>query len=341
MYLKKLSIINFRNYHRKQIKFDKDLNIIIGKNGSGKTNILESIFLLSTTTSHRTHLNTELIKKEEDGFAVRAEIDTDPGIFNVSIKYEKYGKKLGLAAEINETAVKKNELIQKFPVVFFSPQDIEIINGPPAPLRRMININIAQIFQDYVAELIVYSKILKERNKLLKTSDINEAVLQIWTEMLKKHSIKIIDRRKEFILNINKTIKTESRKMGVKDDISIEYKPFLYNGEKSIKDDLRYGYTTWGSHRDIYDIYKNKISLKNFCSRGELRMIALIYKLSMWELLKQYRNKKPIILLDDVFSELDNENKKILIKRMKEVQIIITAAEMQKEIHSSFNEIKL
>ena len=209
MHIKNLSLFNYRNYDKKYLNFKENLNIIIGPNGAGKTNILESIFLIATTTSHRTTLNSNLIKKDSDIFTVKAKIENSSGVFDITVNYKK---EKGLKASLNLTRIKNIELIQKFPVVMFSPWDIDILKGSPVELRRMININISQVHSPYVHYLIKYRRLINHRNKLLKDPDIrnNEkkrSVLATLTEMLKKHTSAIEKIRREYIDKVNKLLR--------------------------------------------------------------------------------------------------------------------------------------
>lgn len=341
MRIQKLSIINYRNYKKKKLNFTKDLNIITGRNGTGKTNILESIFFISTTASHRTRLNTELIKKGEGGFNIKAEIVNRKGTYDIQAKYEKDS---GLQLKMNSMPEKSNRIIQRFPVVMFSPEDMEIIKGPPSNMRRMININLAQISPGYINEFVSYKKILKERNMLLKDKEIKKdakkkMALNTWSDMLKKHSEKIIKCRKRFIDEVNESMSSEIEKMGI-EEFKILYNPCKFSQENE-KEDIKYGYTTTGPHRDSYDFYKNEEYLKTHGSRGEIRIAALIYRLAMWRLLKKHTDTQPIVLLDDVFSELDEENRIIIKNRVKGVQTIITATRIPEPMSTHTNIITL
>lgn len=344
MYLRKLTIANYRNYIKSRINFNRHLNIIIGGNGKGKTNILESIFVLSTTTSHRTSLNSELIKNGEIAFNIKAEINDSESILNIEVRYDRT---MGFRAKMNGNKIKRSELIEKFPVVFFTPEDIEVIKGAPGELRRMININISQINPKYITMLIRYRKILKERNAYLKNINNKEELsirntnLKIWTESLLKESEEITKVRRKFIEKINEAIKLESKRMDLSEKFEIKYNPTKFKNNISLMKDLRYGCTTWGIHRDIFTFYKDEFNLKICGSRGEIRLAALIYRMALWKLLKDFKNKAPLVLLDDIFSELDIDKRKKIESSLKETQAIITATEIPDEIYSKANVIKL
>lgn len=338
-----LNIINFRNYSKKGFKFSEGINIITGKNGTGKTNILEAIFFISTTASHRTNQNSDMLRKNKDLFKIKAKVTDERGNFDLSAQYEQ-GK--GVRAEINSSKAGGEDLIRRFPVVLFSPEDIENIKGPPSKLRRIININICQLRPEYVEMLFKFRRLLKERNKLLKQEETGETEkgkkqLDSWTDIYKKHSIEIKKLRKKFIEKINEAISVECKELGINHKIRIEYYPSDFRYRESIKKDLRYGYTTWGPQRDVYSFFQDDIELKKHGSRGELRIAALIYRIAVWNLLAENKSKEPIVLLDDVFSELDKERRGFISRRIEQVQSIITSTEVPEELKGKGAVIKL
>ncbi|MFC2048980.1 DNA replication/repair protein RecF [Elusimicrobiota bacterium] len=336
--MKELFIKNYRNHALKRLKFTRKSNIITGNNGIGKTNILESVYMLSTTASHKTGNNTELIKEKEKGFNLKALIADKIGEKEIEIKYERFK---GMKTLINGTNVSKTEYLQNFPAVFFSPEDIEILRGSSSELRRLINISLSQLNPLYAKILIRYSKINKERNAVLRSIKKRETKsLKIWTELLKKESIKISNSRKKFIEYINKYLQKLSSKMNINEKYKLCYKPNLYS-DNYIRRDLEKKYTTWGAHRDIFYFSINENNMKYFGSRGELRMAAFLFKMSLWKLIKSKTGKNPIIILDDVFSELDMGKRNKIISNMEKTQILMSTTYIPEKIDISANIINL
>ncbi|MFC2061082.1 DNA replication/repair protein RecF [Elusimicrobiota bacterium] len=345
MFLKKLTIKNFRNYDNSKINFDNCLNLIIGKNGKGKTNILEAVFFLSTTSSHRTGTTLDLIKDGKSKFYLKADIEDSNGPVDIEIGY---GRKEGFKAKINGTKVKRKNVVEKFPAVLFSPEDIEIIKGSPGELRRMINISIAQINPLYINDLVRYKKVLKERNACLKIvvkqkniKEKDNINLKIWTGELKNITEIIIKERKKFITNIKGAIVKETERMELKEKIDVEYEPSEFRGNSSLRRDIENAHTTWGAHRDNYSFKFNGLNVKSHCSRGEIRITALLYRMAIWKLIKEARNKDPIIMLDDIFSELDMEKREKIRNYIQDLQTIITSTEMPEEFANSANLVNI
>ncbi|MFH1416359.1 MAG: DNA replication and repair protein RecF [Elusimicrobiota bacterium] len=343
MFIKELNLINFRNYRNFNIKFSDGTNIITGKNGTGKTNILEAIFLISTTISHRNNILSEITMHDENAFRITGDIINSTGKLTVGLDYKK-GE--GIRASLNSSAVKKNTLIDRFPVVMFSPEDIEVIKGPPGSLRRMMNIIKAQTDSRFIDILLKYNRILKERNALLKEGYENKGKefmdgLNVWTKSLLKYAEKISDSRREFIKEINSSIQEETSDMGLKYLLKIKYNINNYNSDKSINDDIACGCTTWGPHRESFCFYLDGKNLRKYGSRGEVRIGALIFRMAAWRILKEKKGKQPIVLLDDVFSELDEEKRHLIESRLDNVQSIMTATEIPAEMKNVCNIIPL
>jgi len=336
LYLEKIKLVNFRNHKNKNFEFDKKANLVVGENGTGKTNLLESIFFASTTTSHRTAKCSEIVMKGEKNCAVIAEAVDSLGKFNIKMIY-KYGG--GISEEINSSRASSKQVLEKFPVIMFSPDDIETIKGPPSGIRRMVNINISQVNTGYINSLIRYRKALKERNASLKAE---AAVTEIsaWTDLLKKYGSLILENRKVFTEKLNKVMHYESSRIG-ENIYLLEYDPSNYKGDESVKKDRERGYTTWGPHRDRFSFCKNGESLSLMGSRGELRMAAVVYRLAVWSLIREKREKNPIFLMDDVFSELDETNRKRIGRKIGESQTILTSTDMPHEVGESIEVIRL
>ncbi|MBN2406996.1 MAG: DNA replication/repair protein RecF [Elusimicrobia bacterium] len=344
MVIKSLTIINFRNQKKKYLEFGENLNLILGKNGMGKTSILEAIFVLSTTASHRTGVLSDLNRKGEGSFGLKAVTEDIAGLTDFEVKYVK---SRGLDIKINGAKAKKCELIEKFPVVLFSPEDIEVIKGPMKNLRRLININIAQSNPSYIDSLIRYNRILRERNSCIRRlgsetlgeeEDIN---FKVWTDALKKEADRIRSVREDFTMKLYEAMKKEQDLLNISDKISIEYIPSCFSGQKSITSDMKFKYTTWGPHRDAFIFYMNGNKLRNCGSRGETRIAAVIYRMAVWSIIKESVNRNPVIMLDDIFSELDAEKKKKIKNYIRDAQAILTSTEMPHGINGKFDIISL
>ncbi len=325
MFLSDLTLANFRNHADFQTNFSKNANVIVGKNGIGKTNILESIFMLSTTISQRTSFFNELVFHGKDNFLIKGNIIENYGNIDISINYKNSN---GIKTFLNSSAVKRRDLLSKFPVVIFSPEDIDMIKGSPDKLRRTLNVVMSQTSSSYVNLLSRYKKILVERNALLRNINSRNSSLDAWTDTLIDAAAKLNSMREKFIFELNEIINREINEMGLSKSLKIIYNISNYNGNVSIENDLKKGYTSWGPHRDKYTFYFNNKNLRKYGSRGETRIAALIFRLSIWKIFKEKINEEPIVLLDDVFSELDKEKRRIVERRLKDVQSILALTEI-------------
>ena len=329
MLVKSLRLNDYRNYHFKNIDFEEGLNIIIGKNGVGKTNILESLIVISNTKSFRTLEDNDLIKKNFEYAKIECLNDDDK--FKVVIN--KNGKKL----YINDICIKKtSEFIGKLNCILFKPSDLNLFNDSPKERRRLLDIEIGKVSKEYLNALLKYNLFLKDKNRLLKEEKIDFNYLDILDEKISSVMKIIIKYREEFIniLNLyisdfynklsneNKNIKIIYKKCC---DISIIEDELKKNREK----DLFYHYAYFGTHHEDYEFYINDIKLERIASQGQMRMVLLAFKLALFEYIRQKTKKTPILLLDDVLSELDNTNKKRLLNLIPlDTQVIITCTDL-------------
>ncbi len=308
----------------------------------GKTNLLEAVFLLATGTSHRTNKINELLKLDEKNMRVSGKIDKSSLKNNIDIKYITGS---GFKATVNGSAIKRKNLVKTFSAILFSPEDIEDVKNSPSRTRRIIDISLSRINVNYIDDLIKYRKLMKERNALLKkeiTSSGNaKKTLKTYTKLLLQSAKKVVLQRKEFLTEINNLMKKEAKNMAFDEVYSISYDESEYQKSKSVQKDIEYGHTTWGPHRDKYNFYLGDINLRSYGSRGEVRTAVFIYRLAVWELLKRKRNSYPVILLDDIFSELDYTRSSKIKDRIKGVQSIITCTEIPKEINDGGKIIRL
>lgn len=372
MYIKSLELNNFRNYNNLNISFENDTNILYGDNAQGKTNILESIYLAATTKSHRGNKDKEVIMFDHEEAHIKLIVIKQ----NVPLRIDMHLKKnktKGIA--INGIPIKRaSELFGTLNVVFFSPEDLNIIKNGPSERRRFIDMELCQLDKIYVHNLITYNKILNQRNKLLKdigytnrrTDLIN--TLDILDIQLARYGKEIINRRERFILELNHIIcKIHSKITDEKENLVIRYEPNLsgnnikenaVNGSAADKNhinenvmgknliyqslihnrdkDLKLGSTSIGPHRDDIGFYNYDMDIRKFGSQGQQRTAALSLKLSEIELVRQVIKDVPILLLDDVLSELDSSRQKHLLDSIDNVQTIITCTGLDEFIENRF-----
>lgn len=344
MYIKKLKIHSFRNYKTLSVTLTKGINIIYGENAQGKTNLLESIYVLGLTKSHRSIIDNNLINNESDyltieGIVCNNKIDSKLNIYiDQKIKALKY----------NDVSIRKvSDYISKLNIIIFYPDDLELIKGSPIVRRKYINMELSQLYSNYYILVNEYNKILKLRNDYLKK--INKRVstdtnyIDILTSYLIDKVIPIMKLRSRFIEKVNENCsKIFKDIMGI-DDFKIYYKPSLnikFNEvelkQKLIKEyndkldyDVKMCSTTLGPHKDDFEFYLGDKNLKYYGSQGQQRISVLALKLSEIEIFKKYRETTPILLLDDIFSELDDDKKNNLLKYIsRDIQTIITTTDL-------------
>ncbi|MBT3865233.1 DNA replication/repair protein RecF [Candidatus Peregrinibacteria bacterium] len=347
MKLLKLQLQNFRNYDKYNLEFDESNNIFIllGENGKGKTNILESIFMLSTGKTFRNVDQDSMIKWGFDFFTTKGEIQENPDdeTTEIEVSYSNYPRKQKIF-KINEVSKKHYEYLGNFITVIFHPKDINLLYLEPSLRRKYLNLLLAQTDKYYLEALSNYHKIKKQRNALLDeisegTKSVSE--LDVWDEKIAKEGTFIIEKRQKFVDFLNKKIKPTYRKIsGGKEEIFVKYKSqisteteeeLLDNYLRKLKlkrdKDIRYGTTSLGPHRDDIEFYLDDHLFHECASRGEARTLIISLKISEITFIEKETKSSPILLLDDVFSELDENRQKHLFEAIKNCQTIITAAE--------------
>jgi len=345
MKIEKLKIQNFRNYTAQSIEFDDKINIFIGKNAQGKTNLLESIFYCCIGKSFKSCKDKELIKWGEETASIKLVANKKYRDVTIDIKLSKSQKK---AISINGVSIKKiGELIGEINIVFFSPQELRLVRESPDERRKFMDIDISQNNKRYFYQLSRYEKILANRNKLLKNSQNIETVketIDIWDRALISSAKFIAFERKKFIEQILPySQKAHSYISGGKEELNLQYKcgcgcDLDDNFEikldkilkKNLEKDFKLGYTTVGVHRDDIDIFLNNVEVKNFGSQGQQRTVALSLKLAELENMYNINGEYPILLLDDVFSELDLDRQNRLLKFVGRTQTFITCTDEKK-----------
>jgi len=335
MYVKKLQLINFRNYMDLNIELNKGVNIFIGDNAQGKTNILEAIYYCSLAKSHRTNRDRELINWNCEEAYIQSYISKERLDKNIDIKIFKDGKK---GIRINKIKVAKiQELIGIFNVVLFSPEDLKIVKESPAYRRRFLDIEICKLNSKYYYSLVQYNKALNERNSLLKKWNGNvEEIIGIYDSQLAQYGSFIINERLKYIELLNEKGKVIHRDItSNSEDISFKYISSLKTTQnleeglnlllkKSLKSDIEKRTTSHGPHRDDFSININDIDTRNYGSQGQQRTSVLTIKFSSLEIIKEQTGEYPVLLLDDVLSELDLNRQKYILSSINNVQTIVT-----------------
>ena len=344
MIIKSLELENFRNYSQLSINFDSGTNILYGDNAQGKTNILEAIYLSATTKSHKGSKDRDMINFESDESHIRTYVIKD-GLENRVDMHLRKSKTKGIA--INGQKIKKAaDLLGLLNVVFFSPEDLSIIKNGPAQRRHFVDMELCQLDSFYLYNLNNYNKIVNQRNKLLKDLYYNpnlRETLFIWDSQLVSYGSKIRERRKAFVDQLNEIIyDIHIRLSGGKEELKIFYEPdaALEDFESSLKNsqekDIRLKQTSVGPHRDDFSFAAGGIDIRKFGSQGQQRTAALSLKLSEIELVKKITKDIPLLLLDDVLSELDSNRQNYLLNSIGDIQTIITCTGLEEFVNNRF-----
>ena len=347
MYIERLKLKGFRNYDVCDIGFAKNFNILYGDNAQGKTNILESIFLCASGRSHRTAKDSELIKMGDMTYQIKLKFVKNGINSTIDISFAKEEKK---KIKVNDIALKKiGNLMGNLNAVIFSPEDLLIIKEGPAERRRFIDITLSQLKPAYFYDLQQYMKILSQRNTLLKEIQINKSLmdtLEIWNNNLIRTGARIIRVRNEFINRLGKYAENNHYKLtDDKEKLEFKYTPsieaenyddvrtieraFLNKLETSLYKELAKCSTLYGPQRDDYEIYLNGMNIKRFGSQGQQRTAILSIKLSEIDIMREETGEYPVLLLDDVMSELDTKRQEYLFKSLTDIQTFITCTDKE------------
>ena len=355
MILKSLELSNFRNYNSLSMEFDSGTNILYGDNAQGKTNILEAIFVSATTKSHKSSKDKDIVNFNEEEAHIRTYLEKEGIETRVDMHLRK-NKSKGIA--IDGVRIKKAaQLLGILNVIFFSPEDLSIIKNGPAERRRFVDMELCQVDNLYLHNLNHYNKIITQRNKLLKDLYWNPALketLSIWDMQLVSFGSKIMERRKLFVNQLNEILGGIHKNLsGGKELLVIQYEPevFIEDYERKLvsnqERDMRLKMTTVGPHRDDFAFMVTKldangvpvekpIDIRKFGSQGQQRTAALSLKLSEIELVKKLTKDTPILLLDDVLSELDSNRQNYLLNSIGDIQTIITCTGLDEFINNRF-----
>ncbi|GAA0110356.1 DNA replication/repair protein RecF [Clostridium tertium] len=334
MYIKRLQMLNYRNYKSLNITLGKNVNVFMGDNAQGKTNILEAIYYCAFAKSHRTSKDRELINWNSDSAYVSLLVGKDRLDKNIDINILKDGKK---AIKINKIKVSKiGELFGNFNVVMFSPEDLKIIKDSPGVRRKFIDMELCQLNSKYYYNLVQYNKVLNERNVVLKNRKLDSEILDIYDIQLANFGYHIIIERLKYINKLNfygkdihKDISSGKENVEFKyistikdlEDIENSFYELLRRNRKK---DIEKGTTSIGPHRDDFIVLINDVDTKSFGSQGQQRSAVLTIKFSSLKIIKEMTSEYPVLLLDDVLSELDFNRKRYILSTIGEIQTIIT-----------------
>lgn len=344
MIIKSIELKNFRNYENLNISFDEGTNIIYGNNAQGKTNILEAAYMSGTTKSHKGSKDKDMIRFGEQEAHLRTVVIKQGKEYQIDM-HLKQSRSKGIA--VNRVPMKKaSELFGILNIVFFSPEDLNIIKNGPAERRRFLDAELCQLDKVYLADLTNYNKILNQRNKLLKDMlyrpDLSDT-LPVWDMQLVETGKKIIRRRKQFVEELNEIVHGIHYKIsGEKEELVLKYEPSIddifFEDElnRAKVRDLKLCQTSVGPHRDDMLFSIQGVDIRKFGSQGQQRTSALSLKLSEIELVKRSIHDTPVLLLDDVLSELDSNRQNYLLNNIYDTQTMITCTGLDEFVKNRF-----
>jgi len=344
MLIKSIELSDYRNYTSLQLDFDKGTNILFGDNAQGKTNILEAIYVAATTKSHKGSHDSDIVRFGCDEAHIRTYLEKDNLETRVDMHLRK-SKSKGIAID-GQKIKKAADLMGLCNVVFFSPEDLNIIKNGPAYRRRFVDMELCQLDSFYLYNLNNYNKIVNQRNQLLKDLYFNPQLretLPIWDDQLVSYGNKIIERRRLFVEQLNDIIYNIHKKLsGDREEIKIIYEPdidednFLKKLGENQARDIKSKMTSVGPHRDDFGFIVGDVDIRKFGSQGQQRTAALSLKLSEIEIVKNINNDAPILLLDDVLSELDSNRQRFLLDSIGDIQTIITCTGLDEFVNHRF-----
>ena len=344
MIIESIELKNYRNYGQLHIDFSPGTNLFYGNNAQGKTNILEAVYVCCTTKSHRGSKDREMIHFHEEESHIKMNVRKGGVPYRIDMHLKKNRTK-GVA--INGIPIRKaSELFGIVNVVFFSPEDLSLIKNGPADRRRFVDLELCQLNRLYVHSLVSYNKILMQRNRLLKELTFKpeyEETLDIYDMQLAQYGREVIRCRSQFIGQLGEIVHRIHRDLsGGREELQISYDPCasLEGLEESIVrsrvQDMKQKMTLVGPHRDDIGFYIGDADLRRFGSQGQQRTAALSLKLAEIELVKQVVKDYPVLLLDDVLSELDGERQNHLLAAIDQIQTMITCTGLEDFVNNCF-----
>ena len=340
MYVRKITLRNFRNHEKTTFEFEPGLNVINGENGVGKTSLVEAIYYLSIGRSFRTQDDLDLINKESESALIDAEVRRGGLKDAVRAVFTKDGRKV----YINDKPIQKmSELAKLVNVALFEPEDVNLFRGSPKNRRNFLDVSITKKHHTYLGYISSYEKLLRERNAILKQDVVDKELLETTTEMMVRLSGPIVSFRRQYIQDINNILnKIICALTHKRVHAQIVYKPFVdYDSNfsnsaleafnKALESDMRRKVTSIGVHREDFSMTLNNEDIATFGSQGENRLVAIALKISPYFLIEE-KESRPIIVLDDVLSELDAQHQQRLIEFAKKLeQVFITTTKSKVE----------
>ena len=344
MNIRSIELKNFRNYENLEISFDEGTNILFGDNAQGKTNILEAAYMSGTTKSHKGSRDREMIRFGEEEAHLKTVVVRGGREYQIDMHLKKNRTK-GIA--IDKIPIKKaSELFGILNIVFFSPEDLNIIKNGPVERRRFLDSELCQLDRIYLADLTNYNKILAQRNKLLKDMIYRPSLsdtLPVWDMQLIETGKKIIRRRKQFVDELREIVSDiHYRISGGKEELFLKYEPniddIFFEDElsRAKEKDKKLCQTSVGPHRDDLLFSIGDVDIRKYGSQGQQRTSALSLKLSEIELVRKSISDTPVLLLDDVLSELDSSRQNYLLNNISDTQTIITCTGLDEFVRNRF-----
>ncbi len=347
MVVKKLTLKNFRNYEEETFVFDEGLNVLTGKNAQGKTNCAEAVFYLCTGSSLRIRHDRQLIRRGAERAFITAEAVSRFGTFTLGASIGENGRELFF----NENKVRRSvDFLGNMKSVFFSPGELRLIQDGPDERRRFLNLSISQTSREYASALLRYQRILEQRNNLLKERDAGPVfeTLPVWDEQLALYAARIAVARREYLKELSAlaadihgeltdgaetlALAPDRNYSGDEGEVAERLKEEL---AANYERDLRLGYTSVGPHRDDVKISIDGADARGFCSQGQARTAALSMKLAEVAVFTRLAGEPPVLILDDVMSELDLPRRKKLLARVKDLQVILTCTHAERVLYGA------
>jgi DNA replication and repair protein RecF len=337
MIFKQLELENFRNYGNQTIAFHEKLNLLLGKNAQGKTNLLESLFIMGLGKSFRTNKDSDMIAFGKDFARASCLVEGEKGETEIDIVYQPDGKIIKVDGLKLSRSI---DLLEHVYIVVFSPDDLKIIKEGPEHRRRFLDRELCQIKPVYYSDLGNYKKVLKQRNFLLRDKNPDRNLFSVFDASLADYGTRIAKERKEFTERLQElSSKIHSDISQGQEELKLEYETDVFDKnqfrellEKNFESDVYRGHTGFGPHKDDLKIEVNGTDIRTFGSQGQQRTAALSMKLAEIGLIKQETGCNAVLLLDDVLSELDSSRQRFLIDAMKNIQVFITATEIDPEV---------
>lgn len=345
MIIESIKLDQFRNYESQELSLSEGTNLFYGDNAQGKTNVLEAVYLCGSARSHRGAKDREMIRFGQDEAHIRMQLKKKSVSYRIDMHLKKSRAK-GIA--INGVPIRRaSELIGIGNFVFFSPEDLNLIKAGPGERRRFMDMELCQLQRVYVNSLNGYQKALQQRNALLKDISLyheGSSMLDIWDDQLVAYGSRIIEERAEFIRELSTLVQEiHHRLSGEKETLEVRYVPSV-TGEQFAEalkaqrsKDIRMKTTSVGPHRDDLLFVCNEADLRKFGSQGQQRTCALSVKLAEIELVKKISGDSPVLLLDDVLSELDRNRQHLLLESIDETQTLITGTGVDDFVSNEFH----